>query len=285
MAAGYCKAGDEPVGLVNYYDRAALTYERDIEPAFRSLADELVEFAAIDKGGLILDLGTGTGLVGRAAYEHSRTVVGADFSRKMLRAASARGAVRFVQTDMHRLCFADNTFDFVLASFALNGSNPEISLGEARRVITPQGRFIFQEWGTIDSLSDAVSDILAQYAVDAPKPDLETLRGELELPVGWDELESPEALSQLLEEVGFAVWRFETVSARVQFSSVEQFVRYKYAWPHRRAELEAMPDEIRRLCWDETREALLQHTNNDGTLTWSPEVLRVDARRLVPGKP
>ena len=101
---------------------------------YAPLAQSLVAAAPVPLAGrLVLDLGAGTGVAGRAALAAgARRVVAADLSEGMLR--RGRGGTPVV-ADAVALPFRDGRFDLVLAAFCLNHlDRVEDGLAEARRV-------------------------------------------------------------------------------------------------------------------------------------------------------
>ena len=54
-------------------------------------------------------------------------------------------------------------------------------------------------------------------------------------------------------------------------------MNYKFAWPTRKAEIEAMSSEVLNLCASDLEENLSALTNDDGTLSWEPNVVRLTA--------
>lgn len=89
----------------------------------------------------VLDLGAGSGRIGRAFVEAGDSYVGVDFSLEMLNEFRARNATaRLVHADGGRLPFADRSFDLVLLMQVLSGThNWRDLLGETVRVIAPGG--------------------------------------------------------------------------------------------------------------------------------------------------
>ena len=88
-----------------------------------------------------LDLGAGSGRIGRAFVEANDCYVGVDFSFAMLREFRARSsAACLVQADGGQLPFPDGSFDVVLLMQVLSGTqDPHRLLGEAVRVIVRGG--------------------------------------------------------------------------------------------------------------------------------------------------
>jgi ubiquinone/menaquinone biosynthesis C-methylase UbiE len=117
------------------YDTAAPTFERHRGlPAGVAAA---IRAAILDAIGTpsprLLDLGAGTGRVGRPFVEAGDDYVGADLSFGMLRAFMQRGRARLVQADGERLPFADATFDAVMLIQIFGG------MRGWRRLLAPGG--------------------------------------------------------------------------------------------------------------------------------------------------
>lgn len=262
--------------LQDYFDQAAPRYAA-IEPAFGPLVDELIVLAAPEARQRVLDVGTGSGLAARRCIGLNRVVYGLDFSRQMLKAARGYGLGNLLQSDMHQLALGSGSFDVVLASFALNSVDPARSLAEMHRVLTPGGRLALQEWGASDPLSELVSDTVAAYAVDEAPPALAAMRAAMEAPAPWDDLDGADDVADLAEDVGFVNVEMTLAQRLVRLADVETFIRYKLAWPNRRAEIDAMAMETRQLCVSDLHENLAARAEPDGSLLWQPEVIRIRA--------
>lgn len=110
--------------------------------------------AAEPSGRRILDLGTGTGDLAAELRRRGATVVGADFSAAMLRAARSKytgasgGAaggrsLQWVLADGLRLPFPAETFDCLTNAFVLrNLADLRAGLAEMARVLRPGGRLV-----------------------------------------------------------------------------------------------------------------------------------------------
>jgi SAM-dependent methyltransferase len=128
-----------PADLIHAYDAAADGWDAGPGPMYEPLARALVAAAPVPlTGRVVLDLGAGTGVAGRAALAAgAHRVAGADLSEAMLRRHALTGgtAGRPVAADAVALPFRDGCFDLVLAAFCLNHlSNLEAGLAEMRRV-------------------------------------------------------------------------------------------------------------------------------------------------------
>jgi len=100
-------------------------------------------------GGLILDVGVGTGLE-LPMFDPTVSVVGVDLSEPMLRRAQSRAArEKLLQVaglcvmDATRLAFADAFFDAVVAPYVLTvAPDPAAMLEELARVVKPGGEVV-----------------------------------------------------------------------------------------------------------------------------------------------
>ncbi len=131
------------------YDAFVALHSRDREKGLRAW---LVEVASLKPGMRVLDICTGTGEVAaavRARHGEEVTVVGADFSEGMLKKAKQKDPhVLWVQADVTNLPFKSNRFDVVLCAYGfyeLKDDQKEDALREARRVLSPKGRFLMME--------------------------------------------------------------------------------------------------------------------------------------------
>jgi SAM-dependent methyltransferase len=124
----------------------------------RRLAPEFVEFAGVQDGESILDVGAGTGaLCAAAADGRPRTnVTGVEKASDYVAAArqrTPRRNVRFVVGDAHDLDFSDATFDRSLSLLALNFfPDPARALAEQIRVTRPGGLIAAAVWDYADGM-------------------------------------------------------------------------------------------------------------------------------------
>lgn len=130
-------------GLVERYDLLNGVLSLGLDRWWRR---RTIRAVALEPGGLVLDLGCGTGDLSRLASRRS-AVVGLDLSRPMLERALAKAAgsgslsVRFVQGSAFRLPFREATFDAAVSGFVLrNLDDPPSVFEELARVVRAGGR-------------------------------------------------------------------------------------------------------------------------------------------------
>ncbi|MEV5545461.1 ubiquinone/menaquinone biosynthesis methyltransferase [Streptomyces sp. NPDC052309] len=134
--------------IAGYYDRMnfVMTLGRH-----EKWCREVAARVAPARGGQLLDLATGTGVIAlEAARRHPTvTVTGVDFSEEMLRRAKAKpgaGAVRWQHADAASLPFEDEFFDGITEGYLLrNVEDLDRVLREQHRVLKPGGRLVILE--------------------------------------------------------------------------------------------------------------------------------------------
>jgi len=162
--------------------------------------------------GLLLETAAGTGRVTRAlaeAVDPQARIVATDLNEPMI--ARARELVRadnveWRQADGQALPFRDGEFDAVVCVFGMMFL-PDKAAGyaEARRVLKPDGRFVFAVWDRIDAndISQTVDETVAAMFPDDPPGFL--ARG----PYGYND---KDAIRAAAETAGFASVAIETVA-------------------------------------------------------------------------
>lgn len=110
----------------------------------------VVRAMAPRSGKLILDLAAGTGTSTVPFVLAGASAVPCDFSLGMVAVGKrTRPRLPFVAGDAMRLPFRDESFDGVTIAFGIrNVADPEVSLGEMRRVTKPGGRLVVCEFST-----------------------------------------------------------------------------------------------------------------------------------------
>lgn len=127
-------------------------YFAPLESATTPAAAQLVTFARIAPGQLVLDVCCGTGVVAITAARRGAHVTGLDFTPELLARAHENARIARVSVDWHEgdveaLPFPDNTFDVVVSQFGhMFAPRPERAVGEMLRVLRPTGTIAFSTW-------------------------------------------------------------------------------------------------------------------------------------------
>ena len=131
------------------YDSIADVYDRLVVPyVFAQPAKDLVMALRPPAEGILLDVGTGTGVcaaIARQCIAPAGTVIGVDPSLGMLRVAKQKGLV--VAGLVPGLPFRDGIFDAELASFVLSHFRSyQIALLDMVRILKPGGKLGVTTW-------------------------------------------------------------------------------------------------------------------------------------------
>jgi len=109
---------------------------------------KLLDHARLFPGARVLDAGCGPGFVAASAKLLGASVEGIDFSAGMIKQAkSLFPDINFSVADVEDLPAQDETFDAVVSNIVLfHVTDPRKAMIEARRVLKPNGRFVFSQW-------------------------------------------------------------------------------------------------------------------------------------------
>jgi len=153
----------------------------------------------------VLEIAAGTGAVTRAMAARlpaATRIVVTDLNQPMLDHAKAKqsGDARLTwqQADAQNLPFEDHGFDVVVCQFgAMFFPDKVRAYGEARRVLKPGGRYLFNVWDKIseNDFADEVMKALAAYFPDDPP------RFMARTPHGYHE---PQPIRDALATAGFS---------------------------------------------------------------------------------
>jgi 2-polyprenyl-6-hydroxyphenyl methylase/3-demethylubiquinone-9 3-methyltransferase len=136
LGARWYDADDDPVALLRAESKLRNPWVgRHIEDAFGA------------KRCAVLDIGCGAGFLSNHLAGHGHRVTGIDASSESLGVAAshdATGTVRYDHGDALALPYADGAFDVVCAmDFLEHVEDPRRVIGEAARVLAPNGLFFF----------------------------------------------------------------------------------------------------------------------------------------------
>jgi SAM-dependent methyltransferase len=134
------------------------TYDTHLGPLiFEPYARDLGERVRPLRPARLLETAAGTGIVTRElarALPSSVAIVATDLNQAMIDFAAAKttaGNIAWRQADAQVLPFGDGEFDVVVCQFGVMLFPDKVgAYREARRVLKPGGRFIFNVWGRIE---------------------------------------------------------------------------------------------------------------------------------------
>jgi ubiquinone/menaquinone biosynthesis C-methylase UbiE len=213
----------KPTGT-SVYDATASSFER-----YRSFPSYVVESirsaiwtaARLPERARVLDLGAGTGRIGKAFLAAGDFYVGVDSSHAMLQEFSAKPEFResksclLAQAEGRQLPFQNASFDLVLLMQVLNAANWRPMLDECRRVLRPGGII------AVGHKRSPESGIDAQL-----KRQLAAILEEMQVP--WHQpRESRRQALAWLESASVRHWFCEAASWKVTTSAEEFLSRHR----------------------------------------------------------
>ena len=190
-------------------------YDRYLAPLiFEPYAQDIANRMSALNAGRILETAAGTGIVTRAlmrALPTNVSIVATDLNQPMLDHAAEQvssSRVSWQKADAQALPFPDGTFDAMVCQFgAMFFTDKQKAYREARRVLRPGGRFIFNVWDKIEQneFADLVTTAVADMFPNDPP------RFLARTPHGYHE---KEAIIAEVRSAGFVNIAVETLMRR-----------------------------------------------------------------------
>ena len=138
---------------------------RDIYP--EEFYEKIIACGICTKGQVVLDLGTGTGVLPRNLYRWGAKFIGADISENQISEARRLSResgmdIEYIVSSAEDIDFQDNSFDAVIASQCYIYFNMDIVLPKLYRILQKNGHFciLFTAWLSDESKIAAKSEEL-----------------------------------------------------------------------------------------------------------------------------
>ena len=161
-------------------------------------------------GVTVLDLCCGTGdmtlALRRRARESRPRILGADFSHAMLRRASAKAPLHWIEADALHLPFADAQFDLVTLAFGFrNLVDYDAGLREILRVLRPGGQCGILDFGEPGGWMGALYRVYFKHVLPAVGTMVSGVRGPYAyLPASVERFPPPARILERMRQAGFA---------------------------------------------------------------------------------
>ena len=176
----------------------------------RSWRKHAIRQAALPQGGLLLDVGSGTGDIAIEALRRDSTlrVMAVDFSFQMMQVGSRRSdgqRISWCHADALQLPFPDATFDAVTSGYLVrNVINVRQAFEEQMRVVKPGGRVVCLE--TSPARRNALRPLVLfhlKVVIPPPPPSLPPPRAAyMYLPQSTQAFKTPDQLALIMESTG-----------------------------------------------------------------------------------
>jgi ubiquinone/menaquinone biosynthesis C-methylase UbiE len=196
-------------------------YDRYMVPLiFEPYAADIAQRAASLSPGAVLEIAAGTGVVTRALapkLSPGASYIATDLNQPMVDYATSRQPadtrIKWRQADALALPFENAAFDLVCCQFgAMFFPNRITAYREAKRVLKPGGRFLFNVWDRIEEndFADDVTNALARMFPNDPP------RFMARTPHGYHDTA---LIRRELEDAGFSRVAIETRAEQSRASS------------------------------------------------------------------
>lgn len=256
------------------FAETARRYDDLARRRFRRIAREMVRVADVRRADRILDVASGSGLVGRILVENGFPApVSIDISASLLSLAPL--AMR-VLGDASAIPMKDASFDVALCSLGIQMfEDPERALAEMRRVIRDGGRVALTTWGEENSMGEVNTEVTRHFdALVAERPGFDPARWQVpQVDVG-----SPHEMRDALEDAGFQDIEVAVRRKRSAFRGPGHYFDMLSIFPGTWARLQALgarADEAR----EDALEIITKGVGGNRPFEMTEEVLIASARR------
>ncbi len=208
------------------YDREgfAAGYDRHRPRPPAVLLETLARYVRVERPGLVVDLGCGTGLATRAWAGRAERVIGVEPNAAMLaQAEPAEEGVEFREAFAQDTGLEDGCADIVTCSQSLHWMEPEPTFAEAARILRPGGVFAAYDYDwppVVDPEVDAAFD-----AYQRRRGEFRRQRGLMR---GGDRWPKHEHLERMRESGRFSFCR-ELLFHSVEEGNPDRIVGFAYS--------------------------------------------------------
>jgi SAM-dependent methyltransferase len=207
------------------YDRPGFAegYDRNRPRPPHALLDWLCRYARVERPGLVVDVGCGTGLSTHAWSERAERVVGVEPNPAMLAAAPSAANVEFREAYAQDTGLDDGSADIVTCSQSLHWMEPETTFAEAARILRPGGVFAAYDYDWPPVVDPEVDAAFHAYQLRRRK-----LRESLDLKRGSDIWPKHEHLHRMQDSGRFSFYR-ELLFHSVEEGTADRIVGFAYS--------------------------------------------------------
>jgi len=261
--------------MADEYSRMAETYDKNVTPHFEPIAKGVADLAAPKPGELFLDLGTGTGLLGCmiAPKVLPQGVVAIDLADGALATGTYRAArlgiksIRFEMMDVRNIIYPGRRFDAVVSNLGIPAFGFDRCFAEVARVLKPNGRFVFCEWGDFaDPPYDAFLEAIVRHRTPSPSKKLADLRAAVEFYRQSDAMKAirnPDRVKSALAAAGFRHVDVKTTLHKAVFEPLETFINFRMSWGVNEADVAGMAESSRASLLSEIKGELRRLAGGD----------------------